>query len=64
MAAGQGEFNPRAPNTAPAGKQQNRRVTFLAAPMPPTTGATGPTGVLPTETGGVEAAPSDNVIIK
>ncbi|MBK9118351.1 MAG: OmpA family protein [Phycisphaerales bacterium] len=67
MAAGQGEHNPRASNANAAGKQQNRRVTFLAVPMPPTTtgtGLRGPVTLPPESGGGIETAPSDNVIIK
>lgn len=38
VAAGQGEFNEKAPNTSKANKQLNRRVQVMAVVRPPTTG--------------------------
>lgn len=41
LAAGQGEFNPKVPNSSDANRQINRRVQILAVPRPDSIGATG-----------------------
>jgi len=52
MAAGQGEYVPRAPNDTKANKALNRRVVFMAVPMPPSEGVPSETPAPTTEVGG------------